>query len=371
MTTELNLDLGLERLRSATEDFLDASRVSGQLSTRKALYDAQMQLACERYGFPVNTTLSLEAHQDRSKSVLSRLREALIKAYQYLKSLIKEVIMGYQLRVNRLHDKLAALESIVQAMDSKGLLNVQARSFIDNLVLGNNLFVKERVTYKDVVDCLAYVPTWSRGVRKVWTEALASNASIASNAKALTSKADLRSAISQPPVNELQLSRASKQDALDVDTVFYRSRDLVKNAVITYKGTKPGANAIPYVETESGFTYEQTQAIDGTDRRLLRTPVLAGGEIKSLILLVRRNISEVRALIDTANAADYTLNTTVRHISGNEPLFESAPDRDAYYGYLDRSLRNTAKFVTESISRQFNLLFYSTEWINFSLTYYK
>lgn len=364
-----------QRIDITTESILTHQAVLDNLSNRASL----SSISLEGLNLPISPSLSLEANRQKVKSVIQRLVDTLIQAYEYVYRLVKEYISGYRARFDRLTLQFGEVEQAIKTLaKSQGLKN-SSYGYLDNLPIGNALFTDNEVSYQEVSDVLPLIGQLIKLTPEILKQRTSTNQRVINNIGALVTLNDLAK-VASPQVSIPQARLNAPDDIkrrlnIPEGSEVKVSRPLVSNvtlAQVLFTSSNQGSvSLIPWDQGIHGLHYIPTRTLDRSDRLLFRVPVLTGNQIQSISLVARAQLNEFRRHIDTASTASDRLRSINRDIKRIDLSSLPVDVRNATFNYLKNSVETDMKFITKTMDLGFNTCFYVMHWIKNSIKYYK
>lgn len=321
-------------------------------------------------------SLSVEANENRFKQVIERAREMIIKAYRWVRKVIREFITGHLIRLERFYDTLIKTERDYNQYQKDGLFSRPVRGYIDNLSIARDLYVKQGISFSSANQAHSNVNTLIAVAASTYRERVKVNKKLLERSKDIESIEDLRRFVNLPTGSELTRNSAdgSIRDevrATDNITVFV-SNPLPSNRSVAFLSPTQDSNTLGFANTPYGLRFVRTQDIDMNDRRLYRIPVLSGQEIKTMIFNIRRNLGDLRNIVDSVNDAESELERTensAKRMSLSEDATRSV--QDLVLDFLTNSVRNDARLLVTTMTLSSDYLFACHQWILKSIETYK
>ena len=354
------LDLALEALDDSVVKYQQTLRMFGEGSP----------------SFASQLSLSVEANQNRFKTILERIKDAIVSAYLFVQRIIRELITGHLARIDRLYDALIATERHFREMQKTGAFNGTPRTFIDNLSIARDLLTGSKISYGSVNQSHTTINTLITVANKTYSDRVTNNKRILERAGHIKTFEDLRQMADVPKSSEFtrESPTAYILEQLNVDEacIVTTSKPLPGNNTLAMVSTPANFGGLGFVNSDYGLRFVNTLEIDNNDRRLFRMPVLSGSEIKTMIFNIRRNLSDLRSTVDNVNQAEADLDRT-RNVAKRLDLNEdsSRGDQDMLLAFITRSIRNDAKVLIATMTLSFDFLFACHQWIEKSIEIYQ
>jgi hypothetical protein len=343
------------------------------LDTAVERFKTAMALPCS--GMSAEYSLSFEANQNRFKMILERAKEMILKAYRWVRKVIREFISGHMVRLERFYDTLVETERKFNSYQKAGRFTVAPRIYIDNLSIARDLLASRGISFATVNQSNSNVNTLITVATNTYRNRVEANRKLLERAGTINTIEDLRKLVDLPRNSEMVRTPASQfmREELGVgpDTTVLTSMPLPSNRSLAFLLPLQEPGVLGFANAEYGMKFVRTQAIDMNDRRMFRMPVLSAPEIKTMIFNIRRNLSDLRNIVDSVNAAEDELERT-ESTASRLKLSEDATrgQQDLLLTFLTRSIRNDARLIVSTMSLASDFLFACHQWVEKSIETY-
>lgn len=332
-------------------------------------------LALPGTGMSAEYSLSFEANQSRLKAILERAKEMIVKAYRWVRKIIREFVTGHLIRLERFYDTLVDTERKFLTYQKAGKFTVAPRMYIDNLSIARDLLAARGISFTTVNQSNSNVNTLITVASNTYRNRVNQNRKLMERAASITTIEELRKFADLPESSEMTRTPASQfireETGANADTTVLVSMPLPSNRTLAFLQPPKGEGVLGFANADYGLKFVRTQPIDMNDRRMFRMPVLSAQEIKTMIFNIRRNLSDLRNIVDSVNAAEDDLERTEK-TADRLKLAEDATrgEQDLILAFITRSIRNDARLIVSTMSLASDFLFACHQWIEKSIETY-
>lgn len=331
--------------------------------------------------------LSVEANVGKQVSkALTAVKDAIIKAWQYLVRLIKKFTSNYRVRTERIQDEITGIEQTIKTGEREGWLSGQRSGHLDNPHIARALIKGNRTSFSGVDHGLGLVANLADQAETLVKTRLKTNQALFKTAqdlpptslKARFITTDLRLQWQPAPETITRQLNLRPYNTVSVSEGLCGNTSIVK---IDYApGTKlsdqlseaPSFEASPWLNSPYGYRLVMTNPkLDLYAMGAAYMPILSVQQLKNLTAKARNQISALKLTSNVFDDAEDALEGLARQLSrldldGINPITQKA-----LRAYLSDGTRNDLNLGIDLGKYLITLVFQTLQWIKASINAYR
>lgn len=324
---------------------------------------------------------------DKVSRAVEVIREAIVRLFKALFYAIKDLVVNYRNRLERLHDEVNAVQDEVDAMTKSGALQGERSGSFDHLPIANALYKAPRVNQRHLKGELGSFTNYIKLIQDVTKSRALNNQRLLSSLPKVKGVSELRdllvahagSSVTNQNANAKQLSQIHLKDGQQLKV----SSALLGNKVIGFIDYKPEARLRDFIDTTQDGRMIPWAASSHGYRLLDADPdfrirdqgnavfaILTANEIRTLLPQIRSRLSNLKLVVNAVDDVASTLRKT-EHQAARLPIthLDTASQR-VVKDYFLTGTREDLRFSVDLTQHLFSVLMYSLLWVRISLKRY-